>query len=89
MSKNKKTPKIDPDLSDSAKYIWRENIMKILTFDANMVNHFKANALDAYQSFALVFIALPASLLSIYLQYDQTPLAQKGIDFQLFGLVYF
>jgi hypothetical protein len=89
MSKNKKTPETDPDLSDSAKYIWRENIMKILILDANMINQFKANALDAYQSFALVFIALPASLLSIYLQYDQTPFAQKGIDFQLFGLVYF
>lgn len=62
--------------------------MKILTFDQNMINHFKANALDAYQSFALIFIALPVNLLGVYLQYDQMPFAQKGISFHLFGLVF-
>lgn len=87
MSKNKKPLKTDPDLRDSAKYVWRENIMKILTCDPNMINHFKANTLDTMQSFALIFIALPTYLLGIYLQYDQSIYAKAAISFQLFSLV--
>lgn len=68
--KNKKNKNKANDIKQSALYMWRYNLLKIFTFDQSVSLHFKPNLTDTFQSFALIFIALPCEILSIYFTYD-------------------
>lgn len=83
--KNKNKKPTPPDLKQSALYMWRHNLLKILTFDIGVLKHFHPSLTDAIQSFGLIFIALPCELLSIYFTYK--PENFNDVSFNSFAMV--